>query len=463
MTAFAKRRSMKAILRPSLTLRRLAFALGVALLSGGTVLALHQQSTDSYKWGLDRIDQSGNTLNGYYTYRYDGNGVGIFILDSGVYAGHNDFTGRVVSRGNFCETEDGEPTDMDTSDSDGHGTHVASAAAGAEYGVAKGATIYAMKVDCGNNDEEENGNAAAAAVSWITSNGNGHLPAVINISGRYSGNSSLQAALHTAITAGFVVVLSGGCTSEGLDVTWGYEAGEAIVVGSMAYDRSVSEYNYNDHDSSTSQLSLYAPAFGFKAAGIGSISDAPELAANDGNCADSYAAAVVSGIVARYLQVYPSASPSTVKADLEYYSIKGQMTGIVGNSRNYMASLEFLNSEDLPPVYMHDHSAVRGCSNYSELGAVYKPDSESCLAYCEYNSASACEWDRNNGDCYAEYGTGCYVESGYGGWDATVIIPEESSSAAPALYSPPVFSPALPVGTAQSPMVADAPRTRRHK
>ncbi|ORY97980.1 peptidase S8/S53 domain-containing protein [Syncephalastrum racemosum] len=92
-------------------------------------------------WGLSRISQRnlGDLRASAYDDSIEGDGVHVYIFDTGINAHHPDFEGRVVSEGNFVDTE----PDKDTS---GHGTHVAGTVGGATFGVAKKVQLHSVKV-----------------------------------------------------------------------------------------------------------------------------------------------------------------------------------------------------------------------------------------------------------------------------------------------------------------------------
>jgi hypothetical protein len=92
-------------------------------------------------WHLDRLD---GTRDFEYHYRYDGSGVHVYILDSGVQATNVEFEDRLVVD---CFDDVGPCN----SDSSSHGTHVAGIVGGRQYGVAKGVTLHDVRIRDGDN------------------------------------------------------------------------------------------------------------------------------------------------------------------------------------------------------------------------------------------------------------------------------------------------------------------------
>ncbi|MET9493328.1 S8 family peptidase [Streptomyces sp. NPDC006552] len=100
---------------------------------------------------------------------YDGKGVKIAVLDTGIAATHPDLTGQVVAEKNFS-------TAADANDHYGHGTHVASIAAGtgaksggAYKGVAPGAELLNGKVLDDDGFGEDSG--ILAGMEWAAEQG----------------------------------------------------------------------------------------------------------------------------------------------------------------------------------------------------------------------------------------------------------------------------------------------------
>ena len=123
-------------------------------------------------WGLDRVDQRDLPLNNTYTYNQTGQGVQAYIIDTGMRATHQQFTGRVGN--GFTAINDGNGTN----DCNGHGTHVAGTVGGTTYGIAKQVTLHAVRVlDCSGSGSNA---GVIAGVDWVTQNHGS--PAVANMS-----------------------------------------------------------------------------------------------------------------------------------------------------------------------------------------------------------------------------------------------------------------------------------------
>ncbi|MBM4782761.1 MAG: hypothetical protein GQE15_34220 [Archangiaceae bacterium] len=83
-------------------------------------------------WGLDRLDGLSVMRDGVYAPPRTGQGVHVFIVDTGLYAQHQEFAGRVGVGTDATGANGG----TDDCSSWSHGTHVAAIAVGTRFGVA---------------------------------------------------------------------------------------------------------------------------------------------------------------------------------------------------------------------------------------------------------------------------------------------------------------------------------------
>ena len=260
-----------------------------------------------YNWGLDRIDQRALPLDNAFTYTDSAANVNVYVLDTGIRRTHTDFGGRALT-GYDVLTPGGAANDCN-----GHGTFVAAIIGGTEYGVAKRARLYSVRViNC--NDTIYSNNAITAA-NWVTNNH--RKPAVANFSVEFPGEiPELDQAIHASIQAGVTwVVAAGNQNRDACGHTPAHTLG-TITVG--ATDRTDTRWSQSDYGAC---LNLFAPGVGIESAWWTSDT---AYTVGDGT---SYAAPHVAGIAANYHGRNPTATPATVKSAI----VNNATTGVVKN------------------------------------------------------------------------------------------------------------------------------------
>lgn len=245
-------------------------------------------------WGLDRIDQRPNVLDQGYQYFFNGSGVHIYIIDSGIMGGHTQFTGRIGNGVCIVQFSSGcSPT----IDSKGHGTAVAGVAAGSTYGVAKGATLHSVRVNDGVGATWTSD--VVAGLDWVAQNR--VIPAVANLS-TTNNSSSVSGAMDGVVASGVVMVLAAG--NDGSDACAAQkETRNTSVIVVSATDRADQLPVWANFGSC---VDVHAPGVGL----ITARKDSPTDTSYESGT--SIAAPVVAGVAAIMLQEDPTASPSTI-------------------------------------------------------------------------------------------------------------------------------------------------------
>lgn len=268
------------------------------------------------QWGLDRVDQQLGQ-DGRFNYFFTGSGVHVYIVDSGVYGGHQEFANRLGDGVTkiFMSLQGGPYTDML-----GHGTGVASVAAGSMYGIAKSAIIHSVRID-----DAESGawsSDIVAGLDWVAQNA--IKPAVANLS--YEGNSSsVGNAMQGVINAGVVMVKAagnGGDDQIGDDacLRGGNLVNDALVVGVSTQ----SDYKASFSDWGTC-VDLFAPAHPILSADREHSSDTQMFGGT------SAAAPMTAGVAATILQQRPSANPWWVHNAIRRSATQNVLRGDLGS------------------------------------------------------------------------------------------------------------------------------------
>src|SRR5437773_2741474 len=124
--------------------------------------------------------------------------VSVYIIDTGIRTTHQEFGGRASVA--YDAVGDGQ----NGNDCNGHGTHVAGTVGGSQYGVAKGARLYAVRVlNCSGSGTSS---GVIAGVDWVTSHA--IKPAVASMSLGGSASSSLDQAVQNSINAGITYAIA---------------------------------------------------------------------------------------------------------------------------------------------------------------------------------------------------------------------------------------------------------------
>lgn len=116
-------------------------------------------------WGLDRLDETSVILDNTYVYTNTGAGRKIYILDTGLDLSNSTVAAQFGGRASVIWDVNGGSG----ADCNGHGTQVASAAAGSTKGIAKGATVIMAKITSGCTGSSST-STSVTAFNWLAAN-----------------------------------------------------------------------------------------------------------------------------------------------------------------------------------------------------------------------------------------------------------------------------------------------------
>lgn len=275
-------------------------------------------SIDSYnlqrypEWYLDRIDQRSAKLNKkYYYHSKAGEGVNVFVLDTGIDVDHPEFEGRAVWGTNTI--------DDDYKNLHPHGTHVAGSIGSKSYGVAKKTSLIGVKVLNKNG-----GGTTSSVLKGIQFVVNSKLnKKVINMSLGGGRSDSLNRAVETASKMGIVVVSAAGNENQDACNTSPGSSNSAITVGAFGVGDKIAYFsNWG------SCVDIFAP-------GVDILSTVPGGGTSKMS-GTSMATPVTAGIVALLIDSSDNYTPASIKEFMKKTGTKDMLKGDLKNSPNVL-------------------------------------------------------------------------------------------------------------------------------
>lgn len=310
--------------------------------------------SDKSRWHLDRLDQEALPLDN--AYHFDptalGESIDVYVIDTGVRTVHQEFD-HIYPRVLHCSAACDHPDDPDHyppvwldvpdetlhQDCNGHGTAVASLIAGNTRGVARDANIIAIQAanlsgsDCNGGVDAI---AALGGVNWVNWTMSGSQ-SVINLSLGYLMEPAYQEytdvfvdLIEESMNQGAsVVVAAGNENDDACDYMPAKMGGDTTVItvgASTKTDARRSDSNYGPC------VTVFAP---------GDAQSAADRTSNSAYASwsqTSMAAPIVSGLVAIYKDLHPSASPYTVKQAISDDATLNALANVGSGSPNQLAN-----------------------------------------------------------------------------------------------------------------------------
>jgi len=295
----------------------------------------------SAPWGLARISHRDSltfgTFNKYLYTTDGGDGVDVYVIDTGTNVDHVDFEGRA----HWGKTI---PQNDEDADGNGHGTHCSGTVAGKKFGVAKKANVYAVKVLRSNGSGSMSD--VIKGVEWAATAHSEKALAAKRSKKKFKGSAAnmslgggksttLDLAVNAAVDAGIhFAVAAGNDNADSCSYSPAAAANAVTVGASTLNDERAYFSNYGKCND------IFAPGLNIQSTWIGSKYATNIISGT------SMASPHIAGLLAYFLSLQPSTAsaysvgditPKKLKANLIAIATEGVLSDVPSNTVNVLA------------------------------------------------------------------------------------------------------------------------------
>ncbi|KAG8904590.1 subtilisin-like serine protease [Tulasnella sp. 403] len=291
---------------------------------------LSSASTKDPRWNLYTVSHKDPAPSkGPYEYivpRGGGEGVDVYVLDTGINVSHEEFGGRArlgksIGTSSFLRwtrylTGADIAAGGDT-DGNGHGTHVSATIGGRQYGVAPNVNLIAVKV-LDSNGKGPVSSIIEGLVYVMSQHMSGGGKTVVNLSLKGGASVLLDGAVKAAVAAGIHVVVAAGNDSDDASKHSPGRVKDVVTVGASDQDDARAWFSsYGD------VVDVYGPGVDVTSAWIGSNTATMQLSGT------SQATPHVAGTVALILSQQGKKSPDEMSGLIKSMAKSGRDVKIV--------------------------------------------------------------------------------------------------------------------------------------
>jgi hypothetical protein len=321
---------------------------------------------ESRNWGLARLNSLTNPASSNFTYsvEFKGEGVDVYVIDSGIDTTHSEFNGNKIRRVlNVFDINYGMGQLIPTNnDKVGHGTHCADIIGGQTVGVASSANVYGVKVMDDSGEGYDSDIIEGLKFVYDAYLAHKWQPTVVSMSiggpcGSYDDCSVdlLVQAVEMMTTAGMVVVVAAGNGKCDACLETPAFAPSAITVG--AIDRADRAAVFSDFGKC---VDIYAPGVGITSACASALCGVKDAFVNMSGT--SMACPFVSGVLAQIFEAHPGISGKQAESTLGCLAISGVLDVVQdetpSTTRNFL-----LQSPRASNSHTYNCDLGAGCAN----------------------------------------------------------------------------------------------------